>query len=175
LKTVVEFHRAGCVVEVRRLRDKLDDLAETMEWRLVVQPGVERHRVDELYAALLASGHTRLNSIDDLAGRAHETESHLVALVARQHLELQALLQQAEHGMQHVLTLAVASLATTYTSVQAFDIDALLQRGLTIAVRDDGSLIKSAAEASQTALFKLLFADGVVAVVPGSTSSATVH
>lgn len=170
---VIEFRRAGLVVELRQLRHNLDDCADALGRDAAGQPLIACRQIEGIYADVLKNGRARLGTLDDLAPRGRVAESEFIALLARSRDQLEGMLEQANTGMQQALLLAGAHLATTYASVQAFDVDALLSRGLAVVVRSDLTLVCSAAHAAAEPELNLLFGDGAVAVIPRSPNPAT--
>jgi exodeoxyribonuclease VII large subunit len=175
LRSVVEFRRAGVIVEFRQLERDLDTCVQTLAWDAFGRPLSEAEHLGGLYQGLLQDAGSRMDGLDDLGPRNQDIESNLIALFRRQGTELVEMLTRAEERMRQALLFANADLAALHGTVQALDADALLARGFVLAVKADGAIVKSAAGAALLDEFSLLFADGELAVVPTKPKTASVH
>jgi exodeoxyribonuclease VII large subunit len=175
-RSVAEVRRAETLVELRQLRRDLDLCAESLAWEAAVRPHGERDVLGGLYEGLLHDARNRVDGLDDLGSRSEDVSSHLKRLLERQEAELLALYERAGEGALQSILLATGQLGALETAVQALDADALMARGYTLAVRPDGKLVRSAAQAAALATLSLLFADGELAVVPAKPATkASVH
>jgi exonuclease VII large subunit len=175
LRSVVEFRRAGVIVEFRQLERDLDACVQTLAWDAFGRPLSEAEHLGGLYQGVLQDARSRMDGLDDLVPRNQDVENNLIALFRRQGTDLVDMLTRAEEGMRQALLFANADLKALHGTVQALDAEALLARGFVLAVDAKGAIVKSAAHAAVLDAFSLLFADGELAVLPTKPKKASIH
>jgi exodeoxyribonuclease VII large subunit len=173
---VVEHRRSAAYMEWAALDRDLAKSDAAMVWDAVVWPDRALNDLRTLYEDVGREGLTHFDRISQLPAEREKLERELIDVFRRQGVELRAMHEGAERGMQTLLLTTAIEINENYAAVAAQDLDRMFQRGLALVLEPDGQIVKSAGQAREAGRLTLIFSDGDVAVVPMKPSAdATVH
>ncbi|MBM0204252.1 hypothetical protein JNW90_14890 [Micromonospora sp. STR1s_5] len=174
---VVEHRRSAAWLQWAALDRELARIAAALGWDASSWPDREQENLRSVYAS---TGHDALEQLEranTLPAGGAMLRSELIDVFRRQGAALTTMIESAQAGMQKLLLATTLEMNGAYAEVEAAEeVDRLFQRGFALVLGPEGQIVKTAAQARDTALLTLIFPDGDVAAAPlKPTTDATVH